>query len=185
MCQIKLIFHLSWRFFINFSLSLLFFLSKSVQSFQMWEPQVNEAADPFNYHPLPHPLQEKTNKQKRDVNTGQLRKFKEKNKNKGKPTTFIRKVNSNTESNFLNYLLKVMYWAKVLKSWNGELANIKMTKNIYNLLFPIFIAIFCFNACNSKSKLLLPWVLHIQPLPQPKKLSVVLDIITTVFRNTG
>ena len=57
----------------------------------MWEPQVNEAADPFNYHPLPHPLQEKTNKQKRDVNTGQLRKFKEKNKIKENQQALLEK----------------------------------------------------------------------------------------------
>ena len=59
----------------------------------MWEPQVNEAADPFNYHPpSPTPFNKKqTNKQKRDVNTGQLRKFKEKNKIKENQQALLEK----------------------------------------------------------------------------------------------
>ena len=56
----------------------------------MWEQQVNKAADPFNYHP-PSPTPFKKNKQKRDVTTGQLRKFKEKNKIKENQQALLEK----------------------------------------------------------------------------------------------
>ena len=46
---------------------------------------------PLTTTPLPHPLQAKTNKQKRDVNTGQLRKFKEKNKTKENQQALLEK----------------------------------------------------------------------------------------------
>ena len=136
----------------------------------------------FNYHPPPPPPSRK-NKKKRDVTTGQLRKFKEKNKIKENQQALLEK-----KTRILNQLSWIIYSRlcieqKVLKSWKGGVANIKMTKNIFNLMFPIFIAIFCFNAYNSNSKLLLPWALHTQPLPQPKKLSVALDIITTISKH--
>ena len=58
----------------------------------MWELQVNEVADSFDYQPpFPTPFKKKTYKQKRDVNTGQLRKFKEKNKIKENQQALLEK----------------------------------------------------------------------------------------------
>ena len=82
--------------------------------------------------PLPHPLQAKTNKQtKTGCKHWTVKEVQREEYNKGKPTSFIRKVNSNTESNFLNYLLKVMYWAKSLEKLKWRSCKHKNDKKYF------------------------------------------------------